>query len=78
MRLDIERQKKLKPKRIRKAISEINKLGYKIDYITGDSIVFKFKNQRVTFYPYSGWHSGKSIKDGRGLNKLLKQIMGVG
>lgn len=28
----------------------------------------------VHFYPYSGWHTGKSINDGRGWNNLYNQI----
>jgi len=35
---------------------------------------FSFKDEIVTLYPYSGWHTGKSITDGRGINKLLTQI----
>jgi len=25
-------------------------------------------------WPYTGWFSGKGVKDGRGIKKLLKQI----
>jgi len=28
----------------------------------------------INFFPYSGWHSGKSIEDGRGFKNLLKQL----
>lgn len=37
-------------------------------------IVFDYKESPVTFYPYSGWASGKTIKDGRGLENLLNQL----
>jgi hypothetical protein len=33
-----------------------------------------FKNELVKFFPYSGWHTGKSIVDGRGIKKLLAQL----
>ena len=33
-----------------------------------------FDNEKVKFFPYSGWHTGKSIKDGRGIENLLKQL----
>jgi len=73
-RLDTERQRKLEPIRVEKAKNEINKLGYNIDIIGSNRIEFKYKDETVIFSPYSGWHSGKSIIDGRGLKNLLKQI----
>jgi len=73
-RLDTERQRKLEPIRVEKAKNEINKLGYNIDIIGSNRIEFKYKDETVIFFPYSGWHSGKSIIDGRGLKNLLKQI----
>jgi hypothetical protein len=74
MRLDIERQRLLEPTRIEKAVAEITKLGYKIDYQTDTEVGFTFNGDRVKFWPYSGWHTGKTIKDGRGLSKLIRQI----
>ena len=73
-RLYIERQIRLQPERMRHAKEEIIKLGYVITAETLTHIQFKFKGSVVTLYPYSGWHSGKTIKDGRGLKGLLKQI----
>ena len=35
---------------------------------------FKYKGNTIKFYPYSGWHSGKGIKDGRGFQNLIKQL----
>ena len=32
------------------------------------------KGERVMVYPYTGWFTGKTVKDGRGINNLLKQI----
>ena len=73
-RLNIETQNKLEPERIKYAKNELTKLGYKIIYETNIYIQFMFNNHKVTLYPYSGWHTGKSINDGRGINKLLDQI----
>jgi len=73
-RLDIERQQKLEPVRINKAIAEIKALGLEIVYQDSTQIRFNFKGNLITFYPYSGWHTGKGINDGRGLNNLLKQL----
>lgn len=72
-RLNQEREQKLQPLRIEHAKQAIEALGYSItsDHTT---ITFTFKGNLIHFFPYSGWHSGKGIKDGRGLSKLLKQI----
>ncbi len=74
MRQDAERQKKLEPKRIAFAKKSIENLGYKITYQDETKLKFEFKAENVTLFPYSGWHAGKSIKDGRGVDKLLKQL----
>lgn len=37
-------------------------------------IEFDFKGSLVRFFPFTGWATGKTIKDGRGLQNLLKQI----
>lgn len=73
-RLDQEREKELQPRRVHYAIEQIEKLGYPIFHRDNTKLLFQYKNETVTFYPYSGWHTGKSIKDGRGIDKLLKQI----
>ena len=73
-RLNIDRQNKLEPIRLQKAIMEITNLGLKITSITQKMIEFEFKGHTVRFYPYSGWATGKTIKDGRGLMNLINQL----
>lgn len=73
-RLNIERQKELEPERIAHARKEIEALGYKIFFSSWNALHFTFKDETVVIYPYSGWHTGKSIVDGRGLQKLINQI----
>lgn len=73
-RLNQERQEKLEPSRIEYAKNAIQKLGYDITFESSTSINFEHLGSTVVFFPYSGWHSGKSITDGRGLKKLLDQI----
>lgn len=73
-RLNQERQAELEPKRMAIAKHEITKLGYEIKFENETQLIFVFNNHNVNYFPYSGWHSGASITDGRGLNKLLKQI----
>lgn len=74
MRLDVERQNKLEPKRIEFAKKEIEKLGYIVKQMGNTKLQFEYNGSAVYFFPYSGWHSGKTIQDGRGLENLLKQI----
>ena len=73
-RLNTERESELQPKRMEYAKEKITELGYKIIYEGKTELNFEFNNHKVYFFPYSGWHSGSSIKSGRGINKLLKQI----
>lgn len=73
-RLNIERQQKLEPLRLQKAIEEITKLGFRFDH-NDKQIDILYKGEIISFYPYSGWHQGKGIKPGRGLNNLLKQLV---
>ena len=72
-RLNIERQKELEPQRIEFAKQEIKKLGFS-PIVYDKKITFLFNDELITFFPYSGWASGKGIIAGRGLNNLLKQL----
>ena len=73
-RLDIERQNTLQPKRKEYCKEQITKLGYVINYESETELVFDFMGHPVKLFPYSGWHTGRTIIDGRGLVKLLRQI----
>lgn len=74
MRLNTERQNKLEPIRMQIAINEIQILGLTILNCTDKMIEFEYKGQPVRYFPYSEWATGKTIKDGRGLNNLIKQL----
>lgn len=56
----------------KKKISELGILVFEVDNKT---LNFHFNDHEVYFYPYTGWATGKSIKDGRGLKNLLKQLV---
>jgi len=73
-RLNIDRQKQLEPARMQHAIDRLTALGLTITSRDKVAIKFLYKGETITFWPYSGWHSGKGIKDGRGLENLLKQL----
>ena len=53
---------------------QISKLGYEISFSNDIYLIFEFNGYLISSYPYSGWHTGKSIKDGRDIDKLLKQL----
>lgn len=73
-RLDKERQQELEPKRKQYAIDKLTELGIEIVVVYDDQISFMHKGCLCKLFPYSGWHTGKSIKDGRGINNLLEQL----
>lgn len=73
-RIDIDRQNSLEPIRMEYRKTKIEKLGFKITEQTDKYLKFQFKGSEIIYYPYSGWHSGKTIKDGRGIKFLLEQL----
>jgi len=73
-RQDIELQKELEPQRMEYAKNRIAELGFEILYESATELRFLYKNETVRLFPYSGWHSGKSITDGRGIKNLIEQI----
>ena len=73
-RLDIEKQNKLEPQRIEYAKLELSKKGIEILFEDNVSLKFMINKKLITLFPYSGWFSGKGIKDGRGIENLLKQL----
>lgn len=73
-RLDQERQKELAPKRMTFAKCELQKIGIELTFESDTELRFIHKNHEVKFFPYTGWHTGKTIKDGRGINELMKQL----
>lgn len=76
-RLNQDREKKLEPKRLIHAKKVIAEAGFKIEKQTDKSLTFRFKGREIVFWPYSGWFSGKPVKDGRGLKNLMRQIQGI-
>lgn len=67
-------KKAIESDRMDYAVSEIMKLGYIVTHQDETKLQFEFKGENVTMFPYTGWHTGKSITDGRGIKNLLKQI----
>lgn len=53
---------------------KLEELGYDMFFENKTELRLEYNGCRIKYYPYSGWYAGKSIKDGRGLNNLLKQL----
>ena len=53
----------------------IEKAGCTITFQNEKEIIFQHKDERINFFPYTGWATGKSIKDGRGIHQLIKQLV---
>lgn len=75
-RLDIDRQIELEPKRIEYCRGRLESLGFKVETTNSNELRFEFKGHIIKLFPYSGWASGKTIVDGRGINELLNQLKG--
>lgn len=73
-RLNQEREKELTPVRRQTAIDTLTELGYEVTKYGSDGLAFEYKGSRILYFPYSGWASGATIEDGRGLQNLLKQL----
>ena len=73
-RLDQEREQRLQPERLERAEKKLDELCLPVIYKSGNEIRFKFKGGIVIYHPYSGWHSGNTITDGRGYKHLFKQL----
>lgn len=61
------------PRRMQYAIDKFTELGFEIE-VNNTTICFNFSGNLIKLFPYTGWHTGKGIKYGRGLNNLLKQL----
>ena len=57
------------------AKAQIEALGYTVtENKANKCLEFLYKGNTIRIFPYKGWFTGKGIKDGRGIAKLLKQI----
>lgn len=70
-----EREKELTPVRLKFCKERIESMGYEIKAEDQTSIIFEYKGENVRLFPYTGWFTGKTVKDGRGLRKLINQII---
>lgn len=68
-----ERQGELQPGRIEYAKTKLTEKGFEVEQ-TAPTTLRIIYGSPVLIYPYTGWFTGKTVKDGRGIHKLLKQL----
>lgn len=74
-RLDLHRQKELEPIRYNFCYLKLMSIGLNVEKFSDKRMDIYYKGSCVRFFPYSGWHTGETIKDGRGFKNLLKQLV---
>lgn len=63
--------------RVAHGINVLTEMGFDVgESADGTTLTFEYRGNTIRYYPYSGWHSGKGIKDGRGFKNLVKQLGG--
>lgn len=73
-RLDQDRERRLQPQRLQRAKAAIEARGYNVTIVNPTHLQFKHRGKTVNYWPYSGWATGQTIQDGRGLDRLIKQL----
>lgn len=73
--MELHDRKSIQADRMAYALDQLNEKGIDVHYQDESEIRFMWNGSEVKFYPYKGWHTGKTIKDGRGLKKLLDQLV---
>lgn len=74
MPLDKNKRISLEPERMDSTKKALMQFGAVIHFENEFELRFMFKGSEVRFFPYTGWHTGKSINDGRGYRNLIKQL----
>jgi hypothetical protein len=75
MPLDESKRPRLEPDRIAYAKSALDFAGFSWEEISPKSLrVFMPNGCAAILYPYTGWFTGRGIKDGRGIQTLINQL----
>lgn len=73
-RINKFREEALQPVRMRTCKTKLEDLGFAVESNDKNWLKFMYNGSKIVFWPYTGWASGASIKDGRGFDNLLKQL----
>ena len=68
------RKETLQPKRIQFAIAALKRIGITETEADNTSVSFKHKGNTIKLYAFTGWYSGKGVKDGRGIANLINEL----
>lgn len=60
--------------RVEYAHRKLTEAGIVVTKAAYNRLEFMWKGSRVMFWPFTGWATGKTIQDGRGIHNLLKQL----
>lgn len=69
-----QRRKLLEDFRIKNAKKVLKVAGIVYTTPNPSKIQIIYNDEPISFWPYTGWHSGKSITAGRGIKNLIKQL----
>lgn len=73
-RLNQEREAVLQPKRMAHAKKVLERMGFDVEIVDHTQLIFSHNGHPVRLWPYSGWHTGRTVQDGRGLGHLVRQL----
>jgi hypothetical protein len=65
----------LDPQEIASCQLTLEELSFEVTQCGRYRLEFVFQGYRALFWPYSGWHSGRSIEDGRGFEHLSGAVV---
>lgn len=69
-----EKKLLLEAQRVKNAQALLTKSGIAFTMQNPVNIIINHDGHQISFWPYTGWHSGKSITAGRGIKNLIKQL----
>lgn len=69
-----EQTKKIRKEKMDYSVFKLSENDIDIKFQEDTMLEIDYNGSTVKFYPYTGWFTGKSVVDGRGLNNLIKQL----
>lgn len=72
--MEIRNKKQINDTRLDFAKRNIEDFGYEVLRVSEKELQFEHNGNLIKFFPFTGWATGRGIKDGRGLENLLNQL----
>lgn len=77
-RFDKDLYNDITERRMKYAVDQLLSLGLDLNIKSTNGkdnvILFLWRGSQISFWPYSGWATGKTIKDCRGIKNLIDQL----